>query len=141
MFMGDDQNRCAHGVDLGQKLDDLVGKLGVDVAGRLVGDDDLGIIDQRARQTDALLLTARKLRGLVLHLVLQAHQIEHIRHALFDRGSGFSDRAHRESDVIEDVHLFDESEVLKNDAHMAAQIRHVALFQLAELVAVDGDLT
>ena len=139
MLVRHNEHRGAHRVDLTQQVKNLVGELGVDVARRLVRNDDLGIVDQCARQTDALLLAARQLGGLVLHFVLQADQIEHIGHALFDGGSALADRTHGKRHVVKDVHLVDQAEVLKDDAHMAAKIRHMALFQAGKLVAVDGD--
>ena len=35
--------------DLGEELDDLIAHFGVDVTGRLVRDDQSGVVDQRAR--------------------------------------------------------------------------------------------
>ena len=95
-------------------------QLGVDVAGRLVRYDDLGIVDQRTRKTDTLLLTARKLGGLALHFVLQADQIQHVGHALFDGRGVLADGTHGKRHVVKDIHLVDQAKVLKNNAHMAA---------------------
>ena len=45
---------------------DLLGGLRVEVAGRLVGEHELGLVDQRAGDRDALLLAARELARLVV---------------------------------------------------------------------------
>ena len=54
----------------------------VEVAGRFVGENDFGIIDQRAGDGDALLLAAGKLHGPVLAAVFQFHQLERLHGAL-----------------------------------------------------------
>ena len=46
----------------------------VEIAGRLVGENDLGIIDQRPRNADALLLASGKLRGQVMRAIAQANR-------------------------------------------------------------------
>jgi hypothetical protein len=48
-------------VQLAEQRQDLDGALRVEVAGRLVGDDEIGIGDDRARDRDALLLAAGEL--------------------------------------------------------------------------------
>ena len=47
---------------------------GVEVAGRLVGQDDVGVVDQRPGDGHALLLAAGELRGPVVEPVAQADQ-------------------------------------------------------------------
>ncbi len=47
-------------------LHDLGRGLRVEIAGRLVGEQDRGLVDQRARDRDALLLAARELVRIVL---------------------------------------------------------------------------
>ena len=50
----------------GQVLDQLTGLddlLGVEAGGRLVEDEDVGIVDQRLRQADALLVALREPRA------------------------------------------------------------------------------
>ena len=62
--MGDHQHGLAQLlVGLAQHFQDDVGILRVEIAGRFVGQDYGGLVDQSAGQGDALLLTARKFRG------------------------------------------------------------------------------
>src|SRR5207247_1864197 len=49
----------------------VVGALAIEVAGGLVGDDDLRIVDDRARDRHALLLAARQLARIVVHPILE----------------------------------------------------------------------
>src|SRR5262245_7604750 len=48
------------GLELAQQAEDLFGVAGVEIAGRLIGDDEGGIGDDGAGNGDALLLTARQ---------------------------------------------------------------------------------
>ncbi len=54
---------------LAQKLDHLVAALGIERAGRLVGEQYLAAIHQRTRNRDALLLAAGKLIGPVIETI------------------------------------------------------------------------
>ncbi len=62
-----DHDRLAEvGRRLAHELEDLGARLGVEVARRLVREDDSGLVDEGACDRDALLLAARELRGLWL---------------------------------------------------------------------------
>ena len=65
-LVGDDDHGDAGLVQLLEQLDDLLGGAAVERAGRLVGEDDMRVVDQRAGDRHALLLPARKLRRLVV---------------------------------------------------------------------------
>ncbi len=70
-------DRLAHlGVQAPQQGEDFPRALAVEVAGRLVGDDDRGVGDEGARDGHALLLAAGELVGVVLHAVREAHERE-----------------------------------------------------------------
>ena len=56
-----DDHRVAALMDVLEQLHDLLRRLAVERAGRLVGEDHRGLRDQRARDRDALLLAARHL--------------------------------------------------------------------------------
>ena len=76
-----DDDRRAAGVDLAEQVHDLERELGIEVAGRLVGQDDRRIVDERAGDGDALLLAARELHRVRVHPVLQADPLEHLERA------------------------------------------------------------
>ena len=67
--------------DLHQR-ENLVGALGVEVAGRLVGDDQFRVGDDRPGDADALLLPAGELPRPVVHAVRQADQVQRRFHLL-----------------------------------------------------------
>ena len=89
-IVGDDEDRDAGLVDLGEQIHDLLARLAVERAGRLVGEDQPRLADQRARDRDALLLTARHLRRQVVGPVAQADALEVLR-----RRSGCASAARR----------------------------------------------
>src|SRR5262249_47599286 len=61
-------------IEARQKIHNLVAGARVEVAGRLIGQDHVRVIDQSAGDGDALLLATRKLHRPVVQPVAQAHQ-------------------------------------------------------------------
>ena len=75
--MGHEHHRDAPlAVELLEGLHDLAAGAGVEVAGRLVGQQQLRLADQRPGDGDPLLLTAGELRGLVPHAVAEPDGVE-----------------------------------------------------------------
>ena len=58
--------RAAPAIDVDQEVDDLVAGAGVEIAGRLVGEQDRRLVGQRPRDRHALLLAAGELRRIVM---------------------------------------------------------------------------
>ena len=65
-------------VELAQERQDLVGPLGVQVAGRLVGQDQRRLVDERPGDRDALLLAARQLGRTVVGPLGEADELERL---------------------------------------------------------------
>ena len=127
-LVGNHHHGDAHAVDGLQQLHHLHAQLGVNVAGGLVRNDELRAMYQRAGQSNALLLTARNLIRQPVGLICQAHQAQNIGHPLFDlvlRDVGY---AHGEGHIFIHAHGGNQAEILKNHAHAAAQIGHLAFF-------------
>ena len=82
VFVRDHDDRLAGLVELGQQLHDLVAGLRVEVAGRLVGQDDVRVVDQDAGDGHALLLAAGELHRPVVEPVAQADQLGQVDAAL-----------------------------------------------------------
>ena len=62
LLVRDDDDRDAAAIELLQQRHDFEARRGVERARRLVGEDELGVVDQRAGDGHALLLPARQLR-------------------------------------------------------------------------------
>ena len=72
-IVGDEDERCALPlVEVEEKVEDGLPVGGVEVAGGFVGEDDGGLEDEGAGESDALLLTAGELDGVVIGAVGEA---------------------------------------------------------------------
>ena len=74
--VGDEDDRPARGVELVEERHDLGAGVAVEVAGRLVGEDERRLGDERPGDGDALLLAAGQLGRLVVEAVAQAEPLE-----------------------------------------------------------------
>ena len=104
--------------------EDLGARPGVEVAGRLVGEDDLGPAHERARDRDALLLTAGQLRRPVREAIAQADGVDD---AVEPRLVGLAARErHRQRDVLERGERRDQVVRLEDEADaVAAHLREL----------------
>ena len=121
-----------------QQLEDLLPRRRVEVAGRLVGEDDRRLRDERARDRDALLLAAGELGRPVLAPVGEADALQQV---LEELGLGLlaGDRE-RQDDVLLGGQHRQEVEELEDEADvLAAQQRHLAVGEALDLLAGDLD--
>src|SRR5579872_2632894 len=72
LLVRDHDDRAPLLIERPEHLHDLVAGCRIEVAGGLVGQDDLGVVDKCAGDCDALLLAARKLEGAVIQPLAQA---------------------------------------------------------------------
>ena len=118
--------------------DRAAGRL-VEIAGRLVGDQQRRPRGKRAGQRHALLLAAGKLRRIMVEAVAEAHLLEFGARAI--EGVAGAGELERRGDVLERGHGRDQVEGLEDDADArAAKPGERVLAQAAELDAVDLDL-
>ena len=71
-----EDHRDAGHVQLLEQGDDLLGGVAVQRAGRLIGKDDMGIVDQRAGDGHPLLLAATHLIGAVVRAIRESDGVE-----------------------------------------------------------------
>ena len=140
LVVGRDDDGRAGAVDPVDQLHDPDRRLGVEVAGRLVAEQQRRVVDERARDRDALLLAARQLVGVVVQLGRQADQAQDVRHLAADRLAVLADHLERVRDVRVDRAVRQQLEVLEDDADVAAQLRHLAAAHLGQRVAGDRDV-
>src|SRR4051794_14533317 len=132
------ERRAAVALQREEQVDDRVAGLVVEVAGRLVGNENRRVRRDRPSNGDALLLAARKLRRIMVQPLAQAHSRKL---ALGSRkgvlGVG---KLERQGDVLERRHGRHEMEGLEHDADApAAKARERVLVEAAEIRAVDDD--
>jgi hypothetical protein len=130
------QRRAAFAVQLEQEVDHLAAGRRVQVAGRLVREQQLRPGHEGARDRDALLLAARELLGIVVHAVGKAHSRQHrARIRLRAHGAGKLERKHH---VFQSGHRRQELERLEHEADHAPAQRGAPVFvEREQVVAVD----
>src|SRR5580658_6624017 len=78
----DDENGLLPLMQIEQQISDYVGRRLIEVARRLVAEQQKRLADQCAGQRDALLLAARKLRGAMVEAIAQPHLLEQLARAV-----------------------------------------------------------
>ena len=126
-------------VDPVEQLHDADGRVRVEVPGRLVADEERRVVDDGARDRDALLLAARELVGKRRALVREADEPEHLGHLLADRVAALALHLERVGDVVVRVAVRQELEVLEHALDVAAQHRHLRARQPPEVAPADDD--
>ena len=141
--VGDDQERqAALAVQPAHQLDDLLGVLAVEVAGRLVGPDDRRVVDERAGDRHALALAAGELVGQVRGALARARPARAppsaLRRASLAGTRATSSGSSTFSTARQDRHQVVE---LEDEAHPAgAVVGALARRHRAELDALDQHL-
>ncbi len=113
LVCGHDHGRAA-GVDPREQLHDVDGRAGIQVSGRLIGEQHLRTVHQRASDRHALLLATGQLVGKPLLLAVETHEREHLGHRLLDEAARGAGDLQCEGDVLMDGLVGQETEVLKH---------------------------
>ena len=103
--------------DLLQKLHDLHRRLTVERAGRLVGQQNLRIVDQRTRNRNALHLSAGHLVWLLVQLVAQPDFFQRLHGALFPLGLAYARERQCKFHVLQYRLMRNQVIALKNKAN------------------------
>jgi hypothetical protein len=102
-------------VQVPQDGQDLRGQGGIEIAGRLIGQDDLGVVAQRARDGDSLLLTDGEFAGQVVHPVRQSQAIDERLRPLGPIAIGGCPKGHRDHDVLVGAQVGNQVEALQDE--------------------------
>src|SRR5438874_241322 len=120
-----DQGR-ARLVELREELHHGLAVLAVEVSGGLVGEQDERIARHRARDRDALLLSARELAGHVPRAMRHPHPLERVVDALLSVGRRHATISQRKFDVFRDGQVADQVEALEDEPDvLVAHVRTV----------------
>ena len=109
----DDEAVAGH---VAQQVHDLHARLGVEGAGGLVGQQDLGVVDEGARDGDALHLAARHLRGLLVDVFGEAHASQGVEGALAALRARDARQSQCQLDVRQDTLVRDQVVGLEDEA-------------------------
>src|SRR5438876_2331199 len=118
-IMGDDDDRHALTVQLDEQLHDRLSGVGVERAGRLVGEQEQRLVDDGARDRHALLLAARELIGQVVHAIAEADPLERVDRFLAPRAAALAGVDHGQLDVLERRVARQQIERLEHEANLA----------------------
>src|SRR5206468_10653502 len=135
-----EHDRRATGPDVAQRAQDLVLHRLVEVARRLVGEEERGLAHDRAGERRALSLALRELRGVGLRAGREADDAERVEDALGDLALGRPQHAEDEGDVLVDGADREELRVLEDDADRAPERGHVAVLERPEVVSEHLDV-
>ena len=127
--MGGHQHGGAGPVDPVEQPHDALAGGGVEVAGRLVGQQDQRPVDEGPGDRHPLLLAAGQLVGQVVALLGQADQVEDLGHLGAHHVLGPADHLEGERHVLVDRLVGQQPEVLEDAADVAAQVGHPPLGQ------------
>jgi len=116
------EHRRALDPDVPDDVEDLIGHVVVEVAGGLVGQEERGRLDQRARERDPLRLTLGELVGIGLGAPGEADGFEARERQRRDLAPGRAEHPEHEGDVVEHGPAGEELGVLENDPDGPAQV-------------------
>ena len=137
--MGDEnEGGATFGMAGEQEIDNMLPGHIVEIAGRLVGDEDSRMWRQRARKGDALLFSAGELRRIVASPVREPNSAKLLFCAI--EGVRNTGELERDGDIFKRRHRGNQVERLKDDAHMpTAETREPILIKPADIFSRDND--
>ena len=137
-LMGDDHHRDAQlPVDVLDQGQDRVGGVGVQRAGGLIAEQDLGFSCQCAGNGNALLLAAGELGRVGVGLIGQAHHFQQLLGALFGILFLHTCQLHGEADVLQAAALHQQVELLEDHRDLPAALAQLGRRELFHLHAVN----
>ena len=127
--------------DLFDEVHDLHAGVGIERARGFVGEQDVGVVDERTRDGDALHLPARELVGLFIELFPEPHPLQRLGGALFALLARDARDGERELHVAEHRLMRDEVVALedKADAVIAVDVP-IAVFEVPRGLALDDEV-
>ena len=130
----------AGAVDHVEQLHDAQRDGRVEVARRLVADEQRRAVNHGPGNGHALLLATGELVGEVLHALTEANKAKHLGDLRLDDGLGLADALEGEGDVLVDRLVGKQLEVLVDGADLTTKIRDLAVAHLGEVLAGNDHL-
>src|SRR5262245_22487547 len=134
-------DRGAGLVELDEQAQQALRQRRINVAGRLVGEQELGPRNHRARNRGALLLSAREYWRQRPHPLPKPDPLQELDHLVAEILFLLSDDSKRQCNVLIGGHMVDQPKILENHADAPPQRRHSVLAQRGDVVAEQGDQT
>ena len=139
--MRDHEDGCAEGLTrLRKAVDDRAGGLGIQIAGRLVGQNEQRVVDERAGDCGALLFAARDFGGVFIPDGGDAEHVAQAVRVIFHAARVFARDDAGQQDVFAHGQAVEQQEVLKYKAQLAvAHLCERVLVQPGELLTAQAD--
>src|SRR5580704_13486478 len=139
--MGDHQDSFAVFLgEAGEEVENFVGAFAVEVAGRLIAEQESGVGNDGAGDGDALFLSAGKLARIVIHAVAETYDSESSFHVLTPLGFRELGEEQRQLHVLKRREHGDQVVHLKNKSDVAsAPFGELAAGHVGDFVAGDSD--
>src|SRR5262245_55016834 len=137
--MGRNHHGRAKAVELDEQANEALADIGIDVAGWLVGQEDIGLGDHGARNRHALLLATGERRRLVLQALTQTDPGEELFDIVAVIRNASSCEPQGQRDILERGKVIEQAKLLEHHADAAAQLRQVVAFEQAQIVAEKRD--
>jgi hypothetical protein len=137
--VGGHQHGRAPVVDLKEQLHDAPRRVGVEVTGGLVREEDARPVHEGTGDRHALLLTTAQLVRELVELVLEADDPEDLLHLLAHMALAGTGHLEGERHVLGDGAPLEQLVVLEDDAELAPKLGKLAVRHPAHLLPVDED--
>src|SRR6478735_3535872 len=124
-IMGGNHHRGAQPVELDEQPEQAAGQRRVDIAGRLVGEEDFRLLDQRPRNRGTLLLAARQNRRQHMHALTQTDPFQQLGDVVLVARLLAAAHPERQGDIVVGGHVLEQAKVLEDDTDAAAQHRQL----------------
>jgi len=134
-------HRGALVVDVTEQAQEFGGKIGIEIAGGLVRENQPGLVGESASDRNPLLLTPRKSVGQRRLAVLESEPLEHLQRPVLSLSRWKAMEAQHKGDVLEYRLAPEQLEVLENDTDLAPQGGQPAARQRVEITARYPDLS
>ncbi len=112
----------------------------IEIAGGLVGNEQRGLVDQRATDGNALLFAARKLVRKGVSAMRDLNLFEDCGHFSPHFSLRMPNGAHGIGDVFPDPLVGKQGKILRDDAHLATKAEYRPIVIIADFLAIDADL-
>ena len=136
----DDHGDTELSVNILDKLEYLTGGLGVECAGRLVAQQDLGVRCQRTGDRNTLLLTAGKLCRVRIGFVGQTDKLQKLTSLFLGIRLLYTRYLHREADVLKTGALHEQVKVLEYHRDITTGCTKLRRRHGVKVLTVDDDL-
>jgi hypothetical protein len=140
--VGDEEKGFAAGPDeIGKEAEDAVGIFRVEVAGRFVGEDDLGVVGEGAGDSDALLFAAGEVAAGALGFGGKADGVEQfertVHHGAFAEAA---EATHGDHDVFGGGEVLEEEVELEDEAEeFVSFLGEIVIAKTGDILAIDDE--